>query len=122
MIMATPGFADWLRSLMADKGWSNADLSRHARVSASSITGYMMGTQPRMDSVVRIARAAGIPEAQALEAAGYEAGEAARDAATIIPEIIQLLEGLELDDQREHALPALELVARLLRRRGEPAQ
>lgn len=118
--MAAPQFADWLRALMDAKKWSNADLSRASRVSASSITNYLMGTQPRMDSVVRIARAANIPEADALEAAGYESGEASREASAVMPEIAAILLGMTLDEQERWALPALRLAGEYKRLASPP--
>src|SRR5690348_4986961 len=94
VIQVAPGsdFPDWLRARMAEKNWSAAELARKARVGQSSISGYQLGTRPTMESVLKIAKAVGIAPAEALEAAGFEPGDASREADPIIPEIRLIVE------------------------------
>lgn len=53
-------FAERVRSLRKEKGWKLEDLSDKSGISVSSLSKIENGTNPRFDTVVKIARALGI--------------------------------------------------------------
>jgi transcriptional regulator with XRE-family HTH domain len=107
-------FADWLRETMAKNGWSSADLARKAHISNSMVSNYLGGVPPRVETLAKIARATGVPEAFLRELAGRDPTGAATEVDPIIPEIREILSRMPRPAQERAALPLLRVAVEML--------
>jgi transcriptional regulator with XRE-family HTH domain len=110
-------FGKWLENQLEERGFTQSELARRARLTQSSISLVISGArQPGPDLVSAVARGLKLPPEQVYRAAGLL--PPARDADPLTEEGIHILGQLEGED-KEEAIRQLRLRLEVAEKRGE---
>lgn len=121
--MAQTRFAEWLLEQMdRNNRETPAELSRATGVAASSISAYLNGpTKPSMEIAAKIAAHFGVEVSEVMLVINPASDLPPSSEDAVIADIRKRLAKMSPEEQREFALPAIELAEKYLRaaRRGE---
>jgi transcriptional regulator with XRE-family HTH domain len=109
-------FIEWLEEKMADRGWSQADLSRHANISKATVSNVLSGKRkPGIEFLVAIANSFKIPPEDVFRAA--ELFPSTKNMDRELVKILNTIAPTLTDDQLQSLIAAAETMEKQNKRK-----